>query len=361
MSKNNKNNDNKELDSLMDDDHSNIEHDESQLNTNSAKSNKEKVDRQKKKNEKARATASIGSGKNKSKRKTSGVRRFFSKYKWYFILCMSSFIAGAVAISFITSGDKSDVYQLNEPMSLEESIDNFRSSQIDALESQIQQINNNAKDGTEDSMDNGGELEISRNKKLFSEAMSTNSKNLDQVLKAIMNVGYDADKDERMKAKQEMLKHIDPKKFSSKTADKLINGNSAGRELRQYGVKSGASMPSIIGVDDDDNFVYLSITPYSVKDRTVAVAYLSKMNKEGKLIDLHYIGYMNSYGHKRAERVTDALKESLEKGTKADKKLDESIDKTLTDEQKENLEKQQKEDDKKQKEDEDKKDKKKDK
>lgn len=301
--------------------------------------------------------SSKGNKGDKGKKKKS-VRRFFSRYKWYFMWSILSFLAGLIILALFDGGNDNEVYQLSEPMSLEESIDNVRSSQIDSLQAQFSQIKKNQ--DINDTEDPDGP-KLSKNKKLIADAISDSSKELDPILKDSMNVHYDADKKDKDKVRDSIKKKVDDKVFDDDAIDNLIDGNSAGKELRQYGVKSGGTQPSIVGVDEKDNFVFLSITPYSVKDRTVSVVHIAKINDDKKVVDLHYVGYLQSYGHQRAQNITKAIKESLNKDTKADKDLDKSVESTLDKEKKENAEKAKKEKEdkeKKEKDDKDKKDKK---
>ena len=293
-------------------------------------------------------------GNNSSKKSKPSFKRFIFKYKWMILAIIVSFVAGCFAVSFITSDTQQDqVYKPDKPMSLEDSIDNVRSSQIEALQDQFTQIRSEDDNATGDTPEDPSKM--SEQQKLVADAISKNKDNVEKPLKIAMNLRYDASEEDREQAKKDIVKSADENHLSKQELDNIVNGNSASNELKQYGAKSGASNPSILGVDKKNNFTYLTVTPYTVKDRTVNVLHIVKLSDKGELVSLHYIGYIHSNGHNRAKDISTYMTSSLKDGQKELKEIDKPI------KEKEEVEKEEKkEKEKKEKEDKKKDDKKKD-
>lgn len=294
-------------------------------------------------------------GNNSSKKSKPSFKRFLFKYKWMISAIIVSFVAGCFAVSLITSDTQQDqVYKPDKPMSLEDSIDNVRSSQIEALQDQFTQIRSEDDNATGDTPEDPSKM--SEQQKLVADAISKNKDNVEKPLKIAMNLHYDASEEDREQAKKDIVKSADENHLSKQELDNIVNGNSASNELKQYGAKSGASNPSILGVDKKNNFTYLTVTPYTVKDRTVNVLHIVKLSDKGELISLHYIGYIHSNGHNRAKDISTYMTSSLKDGQKELKEIDKPIKEKEEVEKEEKQEKEKKEKEKEDKKKDDKKD-----
>ena len=301
---------------------------------------------------------------NSSKNEKPSFKKFLFKNKWMFVAIIVSFITGCFAVSFITSDTQEDqVYKPDKPMSLEDSIDNVRSSQIESLQDQFTEIKNENADAQGESPDDPSNM--SEKQKVIADAISQNKDSVEEPLKIAMNLHYDADDQTKEQAKKDIVKNIDENHLSKEELDNIVNGNSASKELKQYGAKSGASNPAILGVDKKDNFTYLTITPFTVKDRTVNALHIVKLNNKGKLVSLHYTGYIHSNGHNRAKDIATYMSSSLKDGQKELKEIDkpiklkEEVEKEEKEQkEKEEKEKKEKEKEQKEKEEKEKKDKK---
>ncbi|MCO4346307.1 hypothetical protein MTQ93_09645 [Staphylococcus agnetis] len=291
--------------------------------------------------------------KVRKKEKKFPLLSVIKRKKWSILLCSLFLMIGFIFGLSISGDSKDEVYRL-ETLSLEESIDNFRATQLESITDQYVALSDSIKRG-ENGQGNRDEesAKLSENKKLIANAVGAHTKNVEEALKIIMNVNYD-DKDSDIEGAKEKLKSVvDAKYMSKEHIERLFTGNSASKALRQKGVKSGTTNLSIAGVDKKDNFTYMAFTPYSTDDRTVSVLHLIKLNKEGKLMDIHYVGYVHSYGHKKGQAITAALTETLKSGDKELKEIDRFIE---TKEEVERREKEEKEkEDKRAKESKDKK------
>ena len=312
-----KKNDSYNLDDLMDQNEDeekglfDVNNDEDTDDSNeSTKAKHRKKNEKKRKNLNASFESATQSTRDKKKNKFD-VWGFMKKHVFkYLIVLIAGLVLGIMLFGGGSSEEESkEVYEINEGVSIEDQIDNVRSSQIDAIRQQFSSLR-----------DDNGSLTEEQDKIAGLNENIANS--VDPFLKVVMNTPLNPTEKEISK-RTNKLKDLatnenDEKNYDKEAIDNLLRGNSAAKELGEAGVKSGSTFAGLVGVDKKKNNVFFTITPYTTKNQTVNVLYLIKTNNDGKYVTGSYLGYMHSDDKNRAKYVYDYLANSLKGDVNAD-------------------------------------------
>ena len=270
--------------------------DENNDNENKNKNNKKKKKKQK---------SLVEDRKNKKKSKFK-FWPFFKKYLMYpLIAFILGIFVGAIFLSSSNSDNNSKVYEIGDTVSIEDQIQNVRSSQIDAIRTQFS-----------DMVDEGA---VTQEENKIAGINSNAAKNLDPILETALNTPLNPTKDEISKREKQIESKASTDADSSKgkneldknAINKLVTGNNVSKELNEPGVKSGATFASVMGVDEKNNNVYMTLTPFTTKTKSVNVIHIIKTDSDGKFITGSYVGYINSNGFNRASDVYDFITNAL--------------------------------------------------
>lgn len=245
-----------------------------------------------KRNENADFENATKSTRDKNKNKFS----IWKVFKKHIMMPLIGFIVGIIVAIFLFGGSSSpdeneEVYEVDNSISIEDQIDNVRSSQIDAIRQQFSSLREQGADTDEEDK--------------IVQSNESMSKSIDPFLKEVMNTPFNPSEKE-LKARANKLQDIakgdeDESNFDKVAIDYLLKGNSAAKELNEPGVKSGSTFSSVIGSDKKNNNVYLTITPFTTKDKTVNAVYLIKADSNGQFVTGTYIGYIQSSDKNRAK------------------------------------------------------------
>lgn len=245
------------------------------------------------------------------KKKQFSIWDFFKKHIMkYLIGLIVGIILGIILFVGGSSDDENkQIYEVDDSVSLEDQIDNVKAHQLDAIRQQFSDLR--SKDG----------LDTEEQDKIAS-INKTVSDSIDPFLKSVMNTPLNPSKDE-VKKRENKLKDLstgenDEKNYDKTAIENLIKGNSAAKEMNKPGVKSGATFASLMGTDKKKNNVYLTVTPFTTKEKTVNVIYLIKTNNDGKFVTGTYIGYINTSDSTRAKDLYGYLSNILKGDVNAD-------------------------------------------
>lgn len=301
----------KDLDDVMESD-SNSNEDKEENNKkeeNDKKSSKKQKQEKKRKNLNADYENATKSTRDKNKEKFS----IWKMFKKHIMKPLIGFVVGMIVAIFLFGGSSSEdeseqVYEVDDSVSIEDKIDNVRSSQIDAIRKQFSALREDGADRNEEDK--------------LAEINANAAKNLDPFLKEVMNLPFNPSEKE-LTSRTNKLKELskgqdDEENFDKSAIDNLLKGNSASKELNQPGVKSGVTFASVMGVDKKNNNVYLTMTPFTTDDKTVNVLYLIKADSDGKFVTGTYIGYVQSSDKNRVKDTFSYLSNALKGDVNAD-------------------------------------------
>lgn len=322
---------------------------------------KSKSDRAKERNNKKKksqnADFELATQSTRDKKKNQfSVWAFFKKHIMKYLIGL---IVGVIVGIMLFGGSSSQeenrqVYEVDQGVSLEDQINNVHSSQNDAIRQQFSALRG---DSANDSMSEEQDKIAGVNENL--------AKSIDPFLKEVMNTPMNPSKKEidkrTNKLKDLSTSDNDEKDYDEAAIKNLLEGNSALKELNEPGVKSGSTFATLMGVDKKKNDVYLTMTPYTTKHKTVNVLYLIKANNDGKFVSGTYVGYIQSSDKNRAKDTYGYLGNILKGDVNADqinKAISNEIEQKQKEEQdqKEQAQKEDKKDDNKQAKDKNKKD-----
>lgn len=273
-------------------------------------------DKHRKKNEKKRKNlnASFETATQSTRDKKKNKFDLWGFFKKHIMKYLIGLVVGIILGIILFGGGSSQqedrqVYEVNKGISIEDQIDNVRSSQNDAIRQQFASLR-----------DDNGSLTEEQDKIAGLNENVANS--IEPFLKEIMNNPLNPT-DKEISKRTNKLKDLstsenDEKDYDKAAIDNLLKGNSAAKELGEAGVKSGSTFAGLVGVDKKKNNVFFTITPFTTKNQTVNVMYLIKTNNDGKYVTGSYIGYINSDDKNRAKYVYDYLANSLKGDVNAD-------------------------------------------
>lgn len=200
------------------------------------------------------------------------------------------------------------VEQINDKVSLDEDIKLLQNAQADALQVQIQKLN--------EKIENDQNGKIKNNTKSITKMNDLAVSTLNPFFEEILKINKDIKENEKLIIKRNLAKSINLDSLSDEDLKKsallnnIINQKSPAKDLNQNGVKAGTVFVALLGVKEDDTNILLVTVPFTSENKTVITQYIVNM-QDSNIQSVDYIGYFNNKEQVEVKTFYEKMKKNL--------------------------------------------------
>lgn len=193
-----------------------------------------------------------------------------------------------VIASMFTGGSDEEVpsvTSIESKTNISDILYGYQSDQISAIRSQFNTLNT-ALTNTDDETQ---KIISSIHQQIQTDAKDT----LDPFMSRLLTLSQFAEDRELELMRNDLMKHTTD--AGANALYPLLSGRTPAKDMEADGKKSGSTMASLIGSDENNNHIYVVMTPYTANDKTVQAVYVVKINSgENKIDHITYSGILDT-------------------------------------------------------------------